>query len=381
MNAINEGLGHGETPIFPISVFQLKAGVNYNPGDPNYDLFQKSCAVSAKRLFPNYLSLDADYNAQYYVKDDPDTHVATMGCRTRVMSNVNGPEISGSRGNFASMTINLPMLGLMAKKKYPEDQEKRIEHFYKLYDKYIDMCHDTLLKRYDVISHKKVKNFPFLMGEGVWLDSEKLGPEDEIAPVLKHASISIGFCGLAECLVALTGHHHGEDDYAQEVGLKIVKHLRERTDAYTEAEHMNWSTFSSPAESTAGSFARACQKKFGKVPGVCDREYESNSFHCPVYFKTSLKHKVDVEAPYHSYCNAGAISYVELDGDPSLNVKAFEQVVRYMHDANMGYYSINHAVDRDPVCGYTGLIQNECPHCHRREDGHYHEVLKREVDE
>ena len=305
LNAIDAGLGNGETPIFPISIFQIKKGFNYNPEDPNYDLFEKACKVSAKRLFPNFLNEDAPYNAQYYKKGDYNSLVASMGCRTRVMSNVNGPEISGSRGNFAFMTINLPMLGLMAKKKYPNDQEKRIGHFYKLYDEYIDMCHDTLLKRYDVIAHKKAKNFPFLMGQGIWLDSEKLEPEDEIAPVLKHASISIGFCGLAECLVALTGKHHGESDDSQKLGLEIVGHLRERTDDYTQKEHMNWSTFGTPAESTAGEMARACQKKFGKVPGVCDREYLSNSSHVPVYYHTSFKHKVDVEAPYHALENAG----------------------------------------------------------------------------
>lgn len=237
LNAIDAGLGNGETPIFPISIFQIKKGFNYNPEDPNYDLFEKACRVSAKRLFPNFLNEDAPYNAQYYKKGDYNSLVASMGCRTRVMSNVNGPEISGSRGNFAFMTINLPMLGLMAKKKYPNDQEKRIGHFYKLYDKYIDICHDTLLKRYDVIAHKKAKNFPFLMGQGIWLDSEKLEPEDEIAPVLKHCSISIGFCGLAECLVALTGKHHGESDDSQKLGLEIVGHLRKCTDEYTETDH------------------------------------------------------------------------------------------------------------------------------------------------
>lgn len=323
------------------------------------------------------MNLDAPYNAKFYVKDDPDTHVATMGCRTRVMANVNGPEISGSRGNFAFMTINLPMLALMAKQEEPDDEEKRIACFYQLYDKYITMCHDMLLKRYDVISHKKAKNFPFLMGEHVWLDSEQLGPEDEIAPVLKHASISIGFCGLAECLVALTGKHHGESESSQELGLSIVSHLHDRTQKYTKDEHMNWTTFGSPAESTAGTFARACQKKFGKVSGVCDREYLTNSSHVPVYYKTSFKHKVDVEAPYHALEDAGHIAYVEMDGDPTKNVKAFESIVRYMHDKDMGYYSINHPVDRDPVCGYTGLIENVCPHCHRREDGHYEETIPR----
>lgn len=200
-------------------------------------------------------------------------------CRTRVMSNVNGPEISGSRGNFAFMTINLPMLALMAKEKFQDDEEQRIKLFYEYYDKYITMCHDTLLKRYEVIAHKKAKNFPFVMGQHLWLDSEKIGPEDEIGPILKHCSISIGFCGLAECLVALTGKHHGESESSQELGLSIVSHLHDRTQKYTKDEHMNWTTFGSPAESTAGTFARACQKKFGKVSGVCDREYLTNSSH------------------------------------------------------------------------------------------------------
>ena len=195
------------------------------------------------------------------------------------MANVNGPEQSGSRGNFAFMTINLPMLGLMAKEKFTDDEEKRIAYFFELFDKYIQMCHDMLLKRYEVISHKKAKNFPFVMGQHLWLDSEKLGPEDEIGHVLKHCSLSIGFCGLAECLVALTGKHHGEAESSQELGLSIVSHLHDKTQEYTKEEHMNWSTFGSPAESTAGSFARACQKKFGKVPGVCDREYLTNSSH------------------------------------------------------------------------------------------------------
>jgi ribonucleoside-triphosphate reductase len=239
------------------------------------------------------------------------------------------------------------------------------------------MCHDTLLKRYDVIAHKKVKNFPFLMGEGVWLDSEKLGPDDEIAPVLKHASISIGFCGLAECLVALTGKHHGESDDSQKLGLEIVGHLRERTDDYTQKEHMNWSTFGTPAESTAGQFQRANQKVYGKIKGVTDRPYMTNSSHVPVYYPIKAIDKIRIEAPYHALENAGHIAYIEMDGDPTKNVKAFEAVVRAMHDADMGYFSINHPVDRDPVCGYTGIIENECPHCHRREIEHGHLVVPR----
>ena len=359
LSAIWNGLGNGETAIFPISVFQLKAGVNYNPEDPNYDLFIESCRVSARRLFPNYVNLDAPYNLQYYKPGDYNSCVATMGCRTRVMSNVNGPEQSGSRGNFSFTTINLPKLALEAKGD--------LDKFWELYDYYIELCHDYLLDRLKVIEEKHVYNYPFLMGQGVWLDSEKASPVDSIKDLLKHASFSIGFCGLAECLVALTGKHHGESEEAQELGLRIIGHMRERTDAYTEAEHRNWSTFGTPAESTAGQFQRANKKAYGNIPGVTDRSYMTNSSHVPVYFEISAYDKIRIEAPYHALENAGHIAYIEMDGDPSKNVKAFEKVVRAMHDADMGYFSINHPVDRDPVCGYTGLIENECPHCHRKE--------------
>ena len=359
------GLGNGETSIFPITVFQLKAGVNYYPDDPNYDLFKRACEVSAKRLFPNFVNVDAPYNLQYYKPGNPNSIIATMGCRTRTISNVNGPEECGSRGNFAFTTLNLPMMALEAKKEAPYDV---ITKFYEIMDKYINISHDYLKLRYDVIGKKHVYNFPFLMGQGVWMDSDKLNPDDEIKEVLKHASISIGFCGLAECLKALVGKHHGESEEAQKLGLEIVGHLREMTDKFAEEDHLNWSCFGTPAESTAGSFARACQKRFGKVPGVCDREYLSNSSHVPVYYKIKAMDKIRVEAPYHALENAGHIAYIEMDGDPTKNVKAFETLVRAMHDANMGYFSINHPVDRDPVCGYTGIIENECPHCHRRED-------------
>lgn len=249
LDAIYDGLGNGETPIFPISVFQIKDGVNYRDGDPNVDLFRKACKVSAKRLYPNFVNIDAPYNLQYYKPDDYNSTVATMGCRTRVMSNVNGPEESGSRGNFAFATINLPMLALMA--------EGNQDKFFKLLDKYSDTARRYLTWRYNIIAHKKAKNFPFLMSEGVWMDGEKLGPEDEIGEVLKHASISIGFCGLAECLVALVGKHHGESKEAQELGLKIVGRLRELTDEYTKKYHMNWSTFATPKHlwATASKYA------------------------------------------------------------------------------------------------------------------------------
>ncbi|MBQ7478647.1 MAG: anaerobic ribonucleoside triphosphate reductase [Selenomonadaceae bacterium] len=359
LNAIMAGLGNGETPIFPISVFQLKDGVNYNQGDPNYDLFLRACEVSAKRLFPNFVNLDAPYNLPYYKPGDYNSYVATMGCRTRVMSNVNGPEESGSRGNFSFVTINLPKLALEARGD--------LEGFWKLFDKYIDLSHDYLLFRLQTIAEKHVYNYPFLMGQGVWMDSDKLKPTDKIREVLKHASYSIGFCGLAECLVALVGKHHGESPEAQELGLKIVGHLRERLDDYTKKEHMNWTCFGTPAESTAGQFQKANRKDFGIVPGVTDRDYMTNSSHVPVYYPIKAIDKIRIEAPYHALENAGHIAYVEMDGDPSQNIQAFEAIVRAMHDHGMGYFSINHPVDRDPVCGYTGIIANECPHCHRKE--------------
>ena len=280
-------------------------------------------------------------------------------CRTRVMSNVNGPEQSGSRGNFSFVTINLPKLALEAK--------GNLDEFFKLYDKYIKVSHDYLLFRLKTIEEKHAYNYPFLMGQGVWLDSEKLKPTDKIKDVLKHASYSIGFCGLAECLVALIGKHHGQSPEAQELGLKIVGHLRKRTDEYTKLEQRNWTTFGTPAESTAVQFQRANRKKYGLIKGVTDRDYMTNSSHVPVYFKIGANDKIQIEAPYHALCNAGHIAYIEMDGDPTKNISAFEAVVRAMHDANMGYFSINHPVDRDPVCGYTGIIANECPHCHRKE--------------
>ena len=359
LNAIDAGLGNGETPIFPISVFQIKSGVNYNAGDPNHDLFQLACKVSAKRLYPNFLSIDAPFNLQYYKEGDYNSVVATMGCRTRVMSNVNGPEQSGSRGNFAFVTINLPLLAL--------ESRGNINEFFRLFEKYIQISHDYLLSRLKIIEQKKVLNFPFLMGQGIWLDSEKLKPTDSIKDVLKHASYSIGFCGLAECLVALTGKHHGESEDAQKLGLKIIGYLRKRTDEYTEEEQRNWTTFATPAESTAGKFQRINRKKFGVIDGVTDRDYMTNSNHVPVYYPILALDKIKVEAPYHALCNAGHIAYIEMDGDPSKNPEAFEKIVRAMHDADMGYFSINHPVDRDPVCGYTGIIGNVCPKCGRRE--------------
>lgn len=350
------GLGNGETSIFPITIFRLKEGINYNPEDKNYDLFKLACRVSAKRLYPNFESQDATFNLKYYDPNDYRTEIATMGCRTRTVSNVNGPNIVTSRGNFSFTTINLPKIAI--------ESNREVKKFFKSLDKTMKLCKEQLLWRLDLVGKRHAYNFPFLMGQHLWLDSEKLKPTDEIREVLKHASISIGFCGLAEALVSLIGHHHGENEEAQKLGLKIIGHMREVCDKFADETHLNFTLFGSPAESTAGSFQRSNRKQYGVIKGVTDREYMTNSSHVPVYYPISAFEKIKIEAPYHELQNAGHISYVEIDGDPVKNLEAFEKVIRCMHDSNMGYFSINHPVDRCPSCGQTGIIDGDvCPFC------------------
>lgn len=364
--AMEAGLGHGETCIFPIVIFKVKEGVNYNPGDKNYDLFKLSFRVTGKRLFPNYIFLDSPFNLQYYKPGHPESEVAQMGCRTRVMGNVYDPdrEIAYSRGNLSFTTINLPMLALEAKKFTDGDVEKT---FYELLDKYLEISKKQLLERFELQSHLKVKNLPFLMGQGVWLDSDKLGPEDEVGEILKHGSLSIGFIGLAEALVALYGHHHGEGKEYWDKGYNIIKHMREYTDKLAEEMHLNFSVLATPSEGLCGTALRKTKKMFGEIEGVTDKEYFTNSSHIPVSFNISIYDKIKLEAPFHELCNAGHIAYVEIDGDAAANTEAIESIVRTMHDLNVGYGAINHPVDRDPVCGYTGVIGDKCPNCGRTE--------------
>lgn len=359
--AEDAGLGHGETPIFPIHIFKVKEGVNYNPGDPNYDLFKLSCKVSAKRLFPNYVFLDSPFNLQYYKPGHPETEVATMGCRTRVMGNTYDPtrEISYSRGNLSFTSINLPRIALETK-----GDEKA---FYDLLDERMELVAQQLLDRFEIQASKRVYNFPFLMGQGVWLDSDTLGPNDEVREVLKHGTLSIGFIGLAETLTALYGHHHGESDEMEQKGLEIVQHMRDYCDRKSREYQMNFSLLATPAEGLSGRFIRMDRKRFGEIAGVTDKDYYTNSFHVPVWYPIPAFDKIRKEAPFHALTNAGHISYVELDGDTANNVEAFESVVRCMHDAGIGYGSINHPVDRDPVCGYVGVIGDVCPRCGRRD--------------
>ncbi len=355
------GLGNGETPIFPIQIFRVKEGVNYNPGDPNYDLFKLACQCSAKRLFPNFAFIDAPFNLQYYDPQRPETEIAYMGCRTRVISNVYDPsrQQCNQRGNLSFTSVNLPRIAIRAKGD--------LDAFFDELDRKMDLCVEQLLERFEIQARKHVYNFPFLMGQGVWLDSEKLGWTDEVREVLKHGTLSVGFIGLAETLVALTGEHHGESERSQRLGLEIIARMRARMDAESQKTGLNFSLLATPAEGLSGRFIRMDKEKFGVIPGVTDRDYYTNSFHIPVYYPVSAFEKIKLEAPYHALTNAGHISYVEMDGDPLKNLDAFEKVVRCMKEAGIGYGSVNHPVDRDPCCGYTGIIDDECPGCGRHE--------------
>ena len=359
--ATEAGLGDGETAIFPIQIFRVKEGINFNPGDPNYDLFQQSCRVSSKRMFPNFSFQDAPFNLQYYQEGKPETEIAYMGCRTRVIANIHDPEreTTFGRGNLSFTTINLPRIALKA--------GGDLGKFFGDLDGKIDLVIAQLMERFEIQARKKVKNFPFLMGQGIWLDSDKLGWEDELREILKHGTLTAGFIGLAECLKALCGEHHGESAEAQALGLRIIGHMRNRMDAAAQEYRLNFSLIATPAEGTAGRFVKIDRDRFGSIPGVTDREYYTNSFHIPVYYPIGAFKKIELEAPYHTLTNAGHISYIELDGDASKNPEAFEKIVRAMKYAGIGYGSLNHPVDRDPVCGYQGIIGETCPRCGRAE--------------
>ena len=366
--ATEAGLGHGETPIFPISIFKVKEGVNYFKEDKNYDLFRLSCRVSAKRLFPNFSFIDAPYNKKYYVEGDYNTEVGYMGCRTRVLANVCGPSVTPGRGNLSFTSINLPRLGIKHGIALGERDKADMKGFYKELDETMDLVKGQLLQRFECQCSKSRANFKFLLGSGVWLNSEKMDSTTKLRTVLKHGTLSIGFIGLAETLKALIGEHHGESEKAQKLGLEIIGHMRKKCDEYTEEYNLNFTCLATPAEGLSGRFVAIDRSIYGKIKGVTDRDYYTNSFHVPVYYKTSVQHKLEVEGKYHAFTNAGHISYIELDGDTVNNVDAFETVVRIMHDTGVGYGAINHPVDRDPVCGYVGVIKDVCPRCGRHEN-------------
>lgn len=359
--SLENGLGIGETPIFPIHIFRIKDGINLNPGEPNYDLFELAAKVSARRLFPNFSFQDAPFNLQYYKEGHPETEISYMGCRTRVMSNVidKERETSYGRGNLSFTSINLPRLAILAK--------GNLQDFYKRLDEMLNLSVDQLLNRFEIQISKKVKNSPFLMGQGVWMDSEKLSSNDTLENVLRHGTLSVGFIGLAETLTALTGLHHGESELSRALGIEIISHMRKKMDEETLKRNLNFSLIATPAEGLSGRFVKLDQKKFGTIKGVTDREYYTNSFHVPVYFPISAYKKIDIEAPYHELTNAGHITYVELDGDATNNPKAFMKIIKHMQKSGIGYGSINHPVDWDPVCAYGGIINDTCPKCGRDE--------------
>lgn len=361
MLAEEAGLGNGETPIFPIHIFKMRKGYTSDRNDPNYDLFKLACRVSAKRLFPNFSFMDSPFNAQYLKGDDPDHEVAYMGCRTRVMANRYDPsrETTFGRGNLSFTSINLPRLGIL--------HAGDTEGFFAALDSMCALVFRQLLERLEAQSKRKVRNYPFLMRQKIWMDSEKLGLNDEVRDVLRHGTLTLGFIGLAECLKALIGFHHGESKEAEELGIRIVRRMRELCDAEGERTGLNFTLIATPAEGLSGRFVKIDRERFGNMPGVTDRDYYTNSFHVPVYFPISVFRKISIEAPYHDLTNGGHISYVELDGDPRQNLEAFEGIIKHMEASGMGYGSINHPVDYDSACGYTGIIGNECPNCGRKE--------------
>ncbi|MEG0417938.1 anaerobic ribonucleoside triphosphate reductase [Gordonibacter sp.] len=361
--ATEEGLGSGETPIFPVQIFRVKEGVNYNPSDPNYDLFKLAMHCSAKRLFPNFSFLDAPFNAQYY-KGTPETEISYMGCRTRVIGNVFDPdrEVTPGRGNLSFTSINLPRLAIRSKGD--------LDLFFDLLDAKLALVVGQLDERFEIQARKRVYNAPFLMGQGVWIDSEKLAPDAEQREVLKHGTLSVGFIGLAEALVALTGQHHGQSQASQNLGLEIVGHMRSYLDRLSQERKLNYTLIATPAEGLSGRFVRMDCARYGSIEGVTDRDYYTNGFHVPVYYDINAFDKITIEAPYHALTNAGHISYVELDGDTTENLEAFEAVIRHMKESGIGYGSVNHPIDRDPVCGYNGIIGDVCPKCGRTEEEH-----------
>ncbi|MCI5834021.1 MAG: anaerobic ribonucleoside triphosphate reductase [Prevotella sp.] len=364
-----EGVGNGATAIFPIQIWKKKRGVSYLPDDPNRDLYEFACKVTARRFFPNFLNLDADFNQhELWRADDPERYkyeVATMGCRTRVFENRYGEKTSIGRGNLSFTTINIVRLAIEVMNI--RDREERIEQFFEKLDRVLDITALQLHERFEFQSTALAKQFPLVMSR-LWNGAEKLQNNDTIASVINQGTLGIGFIGLAECLIALTGKHHGEDEKAQKLGLKIVRHIRSRVNEFCEQYQHNYSVLATPAEGLSGRFTKRDRKTFGVIPGVTDKDYYTNSNHVPVYYHCSPRHKAQIEAPYHEMTRGGHIFYVELDGDATHNPEAIMQIVDLMDKYNMGYGSVNHNRNHCPQCGYENAAKDEefCPKCGAR---------------
>ena len=361
-----EGVGNGETAIFPIQIWKKKRGVNYMPEDPNYDLYKYACKVTARRFFPNFINLDATFNRhEKWRADDPQRYqyeTATMGCRTRVFENRFGPKTSIGRGNISFSTINIVRLALEC--RTIENKEERIAAFFAKLDAMLEITANQLHERLDFQKTAFAKQVPLVMS-ALWLGSDTLKPNDTIASVINQGTLGIGFIGLAECLVALTGKHHGESDEAQKLGLKIVTYMRDRANDFSERFQHNYSILATPAEGLSGKFTKIDRKTYGSIPGITDRDYYTNSNHVPVYYKCSARHKAEIEAPYHDLTRGGHIFYVEMDGDATHNPEAIMRVVDMMDRFNMGYGSVNHNRNRCMECGYENADANMqvCPKC------------------
>ena len=375
LNTTYEGVGNGSTAIFPIQIWKKKRGVSYLPEDPNYDLYKFACKVSARRFFPNFLNLDASFNQDpAWQADDPrrfEHEVATMGCRTRVYENRFGPKTSIGRGNLSFTTINIVKLAIECMEE--EDREVRIGRFFEKLDWALEMAAKQLEERFQFQKTALKKQFPLLMN--LWLGSEKLDPDDTIESVINQGTLGIGFIGLAECLIALTGKHHGESEESQELGLRIVTFMRDKVNGFCEKYQHNYSVLATPAEGLSGKFTKRDKKTFGILPGITDKDYYTNSNHVPVYYKCTPEHKARIEAPYHNLTRGGHIFYVEIDGDATHNPEAIMQIVDLMDKYDMGYGSVNHNRNRCLDCGYENADKNlvECPHCH----GHHIDTLQR----
>ncbi len=376
LNTTYEGVGNGSTAIFPIQIWKKKKGVSYLPEDPNYDLYKFACKVSARRFFPNFLNLDATYNQDPEWKaDDPKRYiheVATMGCRTRVYDNRFGPKTSIGRGNLSFTTINIVKLAIEC--MGIKDKEQRIGKFFERLDWALEISARQLDERFQFQKTALKKQFPLLMN-GLWLGSGKLEPNDTIESVINQGTLAIGFIGLAECLIALVGKHHGESEEAQELGLRIVSFMKDKINGFSEKYQHNYSCFATPAEGLAGKFTKRDKKTFGILPGITDKDYYTNSSHVPVYYHCTPEHKAKIEGPYHQYEGAGHIFYVEIDGDATHNPEAIMRIVDLMDKYNIGYGSVNHNRNRCLDCGYENSQEGltECPHCH----GHHIDTLQR----